>query len=164
MFKLNTGDTVKEIKRQNKRVKVGKWEGYWINIDFNGKKGWVLSAFIKPKINTGPSLKTVIAKNLFGKYWELKNRVFDKKGRDPNDEDGEQGFLDIRKTQISFGSGGGYFYCIVAKTLKEGNKYTFICKKRGAKPDHKNEGEQPGGRIIIELFGAGKVRLISDPF
>ena len=52
VFKLNTDDVVTEIKRQDKKVKIGKWEGYWVNIDFNGKKGWVLSVFIKPKINS----------------------------------------------------------------------------------------------------------------
>ncbi len=47
VFKLNTGDIITEISRKTEKVKVGKWQGYWVNIEFNGQKGWVLSEFIK---------------------------------------------------------------------------------------------------------------------
>lgn len=49
VFKLSANQGVREISRNSETVKVGKFEGQWVNIETNGQKGWVLSAFLVPK-------------------------------------------------------------------------------------------------------------------
>ena len=47
LYQIQTGNLVAEIKRNPDKVKVGAWEGYWVQIEYLGRKGWVLSVFLK---------------------------------------------------------------------------------------------------------------------
>lgn len=171
VFQLNTGDRVTEIARQDKTVQIGKWKGRWVQIVFKGKKGWVLDAFLKPIVadqDAAPPNSRPVPINksgLIGTYWEVKPNLYDVKARNHKDDGiGEQPVTVITKEQMTVGTGEGSNYCKLEKVLRLNMTFYLFCKVRGTRPDFKNSGETPGGKVVLKLIAPGRIQLLSEPW
>ena len=55
---LDAGKEVKILKKSESKAVVGRYEDYWYNIEFDGKKGWCFGEFISSETELKDRLKT----------------------------------------------------------------------------------------------------------
>lgn len=176
IFSLSTGDVVRELKREPNKVKVGKWEGHWVNIEHKGKQGWMLSTFLSLKTDgaAAPEKKETVEADAV--IESLSSRYSTPGTGQPGSHsvltferslrDGGNGFP---RVTVLYGEGGEV--CNVASASRVvaaggGKTYEFLCNKEVPA----GEKEDPGYRIEkmssirFTDLGEGRIRFRNETF